>query len=104
MDISVYIPADLTLRFLGSRKGNSPSDEAGMTVLDGLGLGVVGGHQRVFKGSDLLDSFLLKRTQTGIKGLLFGQESLDSGQVTAVVVRSDKALLLSYWGKVNINL
>ena len=72
-----------------------PGDNIIVSFLYSWSLGVVIADQFILEGRDGLDSLLLESLQTGIKRLLFGEESLNRRQIPAVILRSHLSLLIS---------
>ena len=62
--------------------------------LDGVGLVVFGLNELILEFGDGFDSFVGESDQTSVEGLLLGQERLNRGKVTSVVVRSDLSLFV----------
>ena len=83
----MLITVQTNLTFSLENIQNVPGNDLLILLVDGSRLVVAGSHQVVLEGSDVLDALVLEGLQADVKGLLFGEEGLDAGQVPAEVVK-----------------
>lgn len=74
---------------------NIPRDDIIVTFLNGWCLFMVRCYQLVFQSRDCLNALLFESLEASVESLLFGEESLYGGQVTAIVIGSYLGLFVS---------